>query len=107
LGRISLLVNAVPSGGEAAALEEVQQLLQDHQHTTPFERSAPPAPAAVDTSAEAGSNGQQQQQQHVSVLEATMGNLGALEKMLSGWEKRLRSHHTPSRVLKWTSSGTG
>jgi hypothetical protein len=41
----------------------------------------------------------------VSVLEATQGNLSALEKTLTGWEQRLRSHHTPSRVLKWTSSG--
>jgi hypothetical protein len=99
LGRVSLLVNAVPPGGEAAALRDVQQLLQEHQHITPFEAS--PAAAAA---AAAGSSDAPQQQQ-VSLLEATQGNLSALEKTLTGWEQRLRSHHTPSRVLKWTSSG--
>jgi len=124
LGRISLLVNAVPPGGEAAALQEVQQLLQDHQHTTPFDTGLPPpaaagaadtpqrtspaaAAAAAPAGAASGDQQQQQQQQQQSVLEATMGNLNALERSLAGWERRLRSHHTPSRVLKWTSSGTG
>jgi hypothetical protein len=121
LGRISLLVSGVPPGGEASALRDVQQLLEDHSHTTPFESTPAPtaaataAPAAAATaapagdSAAAGSSGssgrqQQQQQQRVSVFEAAVGNLGALERSLAGWEKRLRSHHTPSRVLKWTSS---
>ena len=111
LGRISLCVNGVPPGGEPGALREVQELLQQHTHVTPFDTttSTTSSASSTATAAAVGDPQQQQQQrpQHVSVLEATMGNLGALERSLAGWEARLRSHHTPSRVLKWTSSGTG
>lgn len=85
-----MLVSGVSLGEEAQVLQEVSQLLQDHEHLAPFEEGS-------STCTEPAS----------SVLEVAQANIAALENSLQGWEGRVRRHHTPSRVLKWASSGGG
>ncbi|WIA16222.1 hypothetical protein OEZ85_012934 [Tetradesmus obliquus] len=100
LARVSMLVAGAAPGEEPAALQELRQLLQDHQHTAPFESSpsgggsTPAAAAAAAGGCDSGS----------SVLEVAQSNIAALERSLEGWEARVRGRHTPSRVLKWASS---
>jgi hypothetical protein len=91
-----MLLTASAPGEEAAALQELRQLLQDHQHTAPFESS--PSNGG-NTAAAAGVC-----DSCASVLEVAQSNIAALESSLEGWEARVRGRHTPSRVLKWASS---
>jgi hypothetical protein len=92
--QVSMLVAGSAPGEEAAALQELRALLQDHQHTAPFESS--PSGAGSTTTAAACSCR--------SVMEVAQDNIAALERTLEGWEARVRGRHTPSRVLKWASS---
>jgi hypothetical protein len=93
-----MLVAASAPGEEAAALQELQQLLQDHQHTAPFGSS--PSNGGI-TAAGAAAGGCDS---GASVLEVAQSNIAALERSLEGWEAQVRGRHTPSRVLKWASS---
>ncbi|WIA36417.1 hypothetical protein OEZ86_007728 [Tetradesmus obliquus] len=98
LARVSMLAAGAGPGEEPAALQELRQLLQDHQHTAPFE-SSPSGGGCTPAAAAAGGC-----DSGSSVLEVAQSNIAALERSLEGWEARVRGRHTPSRVLKWASS---
>jgi hypothetical protein len=93
--QVSMLVAGAAAGEEAAALQELRLLLQDHQHTAPFE-SSPSGGGGIIAGACDSCR---------SVLEVAQDNIAALERSLEGWEARVRGRHTPSRVLKWASTG--
>lgn len=98
LGRMSMLMAGALPGEEAVVLGDVQQLLQEHQHPQLFEEGSDRNLGLEDWGSPGGVGG------GVSVLEASLSNINAMEGRLSSWEDRAAKHHTPSRVLKWAGA---
>eukprot|EP00878_Enallax_costatus_P037662 GHUV01042564.1.p2 GENE.GHUV01042564.1~~GHUV01042564.1.p2 ORF type:complete len:152 (+),score=47.17 GHUV01042564.1:1267-1722(+) len=103
LGRVSVLVAGSLPGEEAAVLTDLQQLLQDHQHMQLFPEIGDSHGTGISDAAIVASRAGSA----VSVLDASLANISALERSLVNWEDRAARHHTPSRVLKWAGSGRG
>lgn len=103
LGRVSMLVAGSSPGDEAAVVSDLRQLLQDHQHTQLTPETGDELETAVGGTAAAanGAGGA------LSVLDAGLANICALERCLLSWEGRAAKHHTPSRVLKWAGAAVG